>query len=132
MHWLPGWVERGRDEGCAELAQVLAGERWIIDGNYGSILPMKLERADTVIWLNYPTSLCLKRVITRWWHHRGRTRPDMTEGRPERLSRELFHYVLTFRKAWNARNAVALERFGGEVVRLATPAQTEAWLVRRS
>ena len=36
LFWLSGWVERDRDEGRAELAEVLAGERWINDGNYGS------------------------------------------------------------------------------------------------
>ncbi len=130
MHWLPGWVERGRDEGRAELARILAGDRWIIDGNYGSILPMRLERADTVIWLDYPTWLCLKRVLKRWWQHRGRTRPDMTEGCPERLNLEFLHYVLSFRRAWQARNAAALDGFTGTIVRLCDPSEADRWLAQ--
>jgi adenylate kinase family enzyme len=128
MHWLPGWVERDRAEGLAELRGVLAQQRWIIDGNYGSSLPERLSRADTVVWLDYPTWLCLTRVFKRRWHYRGRTRPDMTEGCPENLNLEFLLYVLNFRTAWQARNADAVSSFEGKVLRFATPAAAEAWL----
>ena len=127
MHWLPGWTERDRDEGRAELADILAQDRWIIDGNYGSILAMRLARADTVVWLDYPTHLCLWRVLKRWWHYRGTNRPDMTEGCPERLDPEFLLYVLTFRQAWQGRNAVLLEQFTGTVIRLRTPDAARCW-----
>ncbi len=128
MHWLPGWVERDRAEGLAELRGVLAQERWIIDGNYGSSLPERLTRVDTVIWLDYPTHLCLARVFKRWWQYRGRTRPDMTEGCPENLNLEFLFYVLNFRRAWQTRNAGAVGQFGGKVLRFSKPAAAETWL----
>jgi adenylate kinase family enzyme len=128
LFWLPGWVERDRDEGRAELAQVLAGDRWIIDGNYGSTMPMRIARADTVVWLDYSTGLCLARVFKRWWQYRGVARPDMTEGCPENLNLEFLLYVLNFRRAWQARNAVALHGFNGKVHRFTRPDQAEAWL----
>ena len=128
MFWLPGWIERDRDEGRAELARVLAQDRWIIDGNYGSTLPMRIARADTVVWLDYPTALCLGRALRRWWKYRGTSRPDMTEGCPERLDGEFLLYILNFRRAWRDRNATALAGFGGTIVRLGTPAETDVWL----
>ncbi len=128
LFWLPGWVERDRDEGRAELAGILARDRWIIDGNYGSTLPMRVARADTVIWLDYPTWLCLSRAVRRRWHYRGATRPDMTEGCPERFDLEFMLYIANFRAAWQHRNAAALSDFGGTVVRLRSPAETRAWL----
>ena len=131
MFWRPGWIERDRDEGRAELAGVLAQDRWIIDGNYGSSLPLRVERADRVIWLDYPTYLCLTRILKRWWHYRGRARPDMTEGCPERLDLEFLFYVLTFRAAWRERNAAALEQFKGTVVRLSNPRQAADWLAQQ-
>jgi adenylate kinase family enzyme len=130
MHWLPGWVERDRAEGLIELRGVLAQDRWIIDGNYGSSLPERLTRADTVIWLDYPTHLCLARVFKRWWQYRGQTRPDMTKGCPENLNLEFLHYVLVFRMSWQARNAGALAEFGGKVIRFQRPQQAEAWLAQ--
>lgn len=128
MFWLSGWTERDREEGRAILAGVLAEDRWIIDGNYGSTLPMRLERADTVVWLDYPTSLCLGRVFKRWWQYRGRARPDMTEGCPENLNLEFLHYVLVFRRNWRARNASALAGFAGTVLRFQQPSEAEGWL----
>jgi adenylate kinase family enzyme len=128
LFWLPGWVERDREEGGAELAGVLAGERWIIDGNYGSTLPMRLARADTVVWLDYSTWLCLGRVLKRWWQFRGRARPDMTEGCPENLNLEFLLYVLNFRRAWQHRNAAALQQFNGQVLRFANSHLAAEWL----
>lgn len=128
MFWLPGWVERDRDEGRAALAAVLAGERWIIDGNYGSTMPMRAARADTVIWLDYPTWRCLGRVLKRWWRYRGTARPDMTEGCPENLNLEFLLYVLQFRSAWQHRNAAALNGFTGKIHRFKSPQATRQWL----
>lgn len=128
MFWLPGWVERDRDEGRAELANVLAQDCWIIDGNYGSTLPLRIACADTVVWLDYPTALCLGRALRRWWMYRGTSRPDMTEGCPERLDGEFLLYILNFRRAWRDRNATALAGFDGTIMRLRTPAETAAWL----
>lgn len=128
MFWLPGWVERDRDEGRAILAGVLAQDRWIIDGNYGSNLPMRIARADTIVWLDYPTWLCVARLFKRWWRYRGIARPDMTEGCPERFDFEFLLYVLVFRRNWRARNAAALKGFEGRAIRHANPAQTQAWL----
>lgn len=132
LFWLPGWVERDRDEGRAELAKVLAGERWIIDGNYGSTMPMRVARADTVVWLDYPTWLCLGRVFKRWWQYRGTARPDMTEDCPENLNLEFLLYVVNFRGAWQHRNAEALSSFTGQVLRFRHPRETDAWLATLS
>ena len=128
IHWQPGWIERDRAEAMQALDAVLAQDRWIIDGNYGSSLPRRIVRADGVVWLDYPTALCLRRVLGRWWQYRGQARPDMTEGCPERLDLEFLLYVLQFRRAWGRRNAQALARFNGELHRFHRPDQTESWL----
>jgi adenylate kinase family enzyme len=128
LHWLSGWIERDRDEARGMVEQVLAQDRWIIDGNYGSTLPLRIKRTDTVVWLDYPTWLCLARVFKRWWQYRGRARPDMTEGCPENLNAEFLLYVLSFRAAWHARNAAALADFSGRVIRISNPEQADRWL----
>lgn len=128
IHWLPDWIERDRAEAMTEVEQVLDQARWIIDGNYGSSLPIRIKRADTVVWLDYPTHVCLGRALKRWWHYRGRSRPDMTDGCPERLDLEFLLYVLMFRSNWQQRNRAALSGFNGKVIKLATPAETSHWI----
>ncbi|HEX4846761.1 MAG TPA: AAA family ATPase [Novosphingobium sp.] len=130
MHWLPGWIERDRAEALERVKAVLVEERWIIDGNYGSTLPVRIPRADTVVWLDYPTHLCLWRVLKRWWQYRGTARPDMTEGCPENLNAEFLLYVLMFRHNWSARNGAAMAAFSGTLLRFTHPRQTQAWLDR--
>ena len=97
LFWREGWVEAPREEFDALLTAELAREKWIIDGNYSRTLNMRLERADTVIFLDYPSPVCLFRVLKRVVGSYGRTRPDMGEGCPERLDIEFLSYVWSFR-----------------------------------
>ncbi len=55
------------------LEQVLEEDRWIIDGNYGSTIERRLAACDTVIFLDYPTEVCLDGIRSR----RGKPRQDM-------------------------------------------------------
>lgn len=66
------------------------------DGNYSRTLPLRSEKADTLVYLDLPRSLCLWRVIWRRATNHGRTRPDMTEGCPERLDLLFLKWIWTF------------------------------------
>src|SRR5204863_7601605 len=44
---------------------VLAGNAWIADGNYHETLDLRLERADTVVFLDLPWWLCAGRAFLR-------------------------------------------------------------------
>lgn len=65
LYWDTGWVRVERELWLTRLAEALAGEQWIIDGNYNSTLVQRLTQADTVIILTPPRELCLARVIWR-------------------------------------------------------------------
>ena len=128
LHWRPGWVEGSKDELRQDLAPIIAQDRWLIDGNYGSTMDMRLTRADTVIYLDYPIPLCFWRAFTRVWQFRGQTRPDMTEGCPERFDLEFFHYIAMWN--WNARPRTErlLDGHQDKVHRFKNPAELECWL----
>ncbi len=49
----------------ARLEEILNTDRWIIDGNYKRTLEMRLQKCDAVIFLDYPTKLCLESVEKR-------------------------------------------------------------------
>ena len=55
------------------LSNVIKTEKWIIDGNYGSTMKIRLDACDTVFFLDYPTDVCVKGVLSR----RGKPREDM-------------------------------------------------------
>ena len=67
IFWLPNWVERDSDEMLEIVEERIAEspDGWIIDGNYSKIRPHILPLADTVIWLNLPTSSVTIRIVKR-------------------------------------------------------------------
>jgi adenylate kinase family enzyme len=96
-HFLrPGWVALEKDEWTAKVATLLEGERWVMDGNYGSSLALRLGACDTAIYLDRVRLTCFWRLCKRWFKYRGRTRPDLTEGCPERMDWEFYRWVWRF------------------------------------
>ncbi len=55
------------------LADTIKEDKWIIDGNYGSTIELRLQACDTVILLDYPPEVCLEGIRER----RGKPRTDM-------------------------------------------------------
>jgi adenylate kinase family enzyme len=93
LFWQPGWVEPSKDAWQQVVQSVVAGERWIIDGNYGGTMDMRLNAADTIIFLDMPRSLCLWRIIKRRAQYHGTTRPDVAVDCPEKLDWTFIKYV---------------------------------------
>lgn len=127
-YWRPGWVEPEAEAWAAEAATLAAAPRWVMDGNYGGTLPLRLQRADTVVWLDLPAWLCVARILSRWLRHRGRVRPDMREGCPERMSLEFLSYTARF--SWNGRRRIesALDGWTGRLIRLKSPREVRRFL----
>ncbi|AWN46287.1 AAA family ATPase [Methylobacterium terrae] len=125
--WLPGWVVRPRDETRALIAAAVAEERWIMDGSFPSSLDLRLPRTDLVVWLRPPRLTCLAGVIRRGIAHRGRTRPDMAPGCPERLpDREFLSYIWNFERDTTPAIARGLEAHGPRVPTLVIRSRSEA------
>lgn len=96
LYWSAGWVPTPRETWLERQRAALEQESWIIDGNYGSTLDLRLEAADTVIFLDMPRRRCLWRVFKRRLAYANRTRPDMSEGNPERLMGEFLRYIWSY------------------------------------
>jgi adenylate kinase family enzyme len=63
--WQPGWTEPSDDEWRDKQLGLLAGDEWIADGNYHATLELRLERADTVVFLDTPWWVCCRRAFVR-------------------------------------------------------------------
>ncbi len=128
LNWRPGWVESSKDEILERLAGIISTDRWLIDGTYGGTLGVRLERADTVINLDYPIRLCIARLLRRIWTYQGRTRPDMTEGCPERFDLPFLIYLLRWNSGPRIRTEARLKGHEHKTVRLRSPAKLQRWL----
>jgi adenylate kinase family enzyme len=127
LGWQAGWVETEKAELNARLAETVAQEAWLIEGNYGSTLAPRLERADTVIYLDFPIRLCLWRLIRRVTSLRGQSRPDMPEGCPERIDLAFFWYVLNWNSGPRPRTETAIAPYADKVIRLSSPRALAEW-----
>jgi adenylate kinase family enzyme len=96
--WRPGWVKTPRGEWRGKVIELVAGENWIMDGNYDSSLDLRLPRADTVIWFDYPRRRCLWRVVKRIVITYGQVRPDMGAGCPEQIDPAFLRWIWNFNR----------------------------------
>ena len=46
-YWLPGWVVTPKEEWAGKVDALLQGDRWIMDGNFGSTLKQRLVTAQS-------------------------------------------------------------------------------------
>lgn len=128
LAWEPGWVEASREALDAAIRAAIARPRWVIDGNYGRTLPLRLTRADTVIDLKLPTGLCLWSILRRALRHRGGTRFDMAPGCPERLDWEFLVYTARFGGSGRRNIERSLAGFAGERITLHSRREVGAFL----
>lgn len=110
--WRPGWVQTPRPDWRTKVAELAAGDRWIMDGNYDSSLDLRLPRADTVMWFDYPTLRCMQRALRRVASTYGKVRADMGPGCPERFDLEFLRYIWTFNRKQRPRVVAALAKYG--------------------
>ncbi len=105
MYWKPGWVQREAGETTVLIRAAMAQDAWVFDGNHHATFPERIARADTVVFLDFPTVLRVWRVIWRTFRTLGRTRPDMGTGCPERFDREfIIKWVAGYRRRSYARD----------------------------
>lgn len=73
LYWNPDRTTVEKSVFRARLAEILTQDAWIIDGNYGSTMEMRMQAADTIFFLDLPTEVCLSGIRAR----RGKPRSDM-------------------------------------------------------
>jgi len=65
LHWEPNWTEVPIHIERKRIVQALSGNRWVIDGNCSRRHDIIWSRSDTVVWLDYPLSVVLGRLLWR-------------------------------------------------------------------
>ncbi|MBR2459831.1 MAG: AAA family ATPase [Clostridia bacterium] len=73
MYWNADRTTVERSVFLQRLTDATDGDEWIIDGNFNSTLELRMQRCDTVIFLDYPLEVCLDGIRSR----KGKPRTDM-------------------------------------------------------
>jgi adenylate kinase family enzyme len=135
LHHGPSWTEASADELQARVRAFMdaAPDGWVIDGNYDTKLgETVVDAADTIVWLDLPLWIKLRRVWRRTLH-RIRDDVELWGGnretwRDQFLSRQsifiwTIHAHVQHRRQWPAR-------FGQDtrLVRLRSVTAIHRWL----
>ena len=130
IFWNPGWVPTGKDEWREVVRQALEKDSWIIDGNFGGTLEMRIQACDTIIFLDMPRHVCIYRILKRWVMYSKDTRPDMAEGCEERFDFEFFMWVWNYPTRSKPEKELVLTRYADEkkIIRLRSNREIEQFL----
>ena len=131
----PGWTELPEEEFRARVRAVVADDGWVVDGNYAAVRPLVLERATTVVWLDYSRPRVMQQVIRRSVS-RGAFRRELWNGNREDL-RSWLKADHPIRWAWSQHGRKRAEYAARmrepeyahlDVWRFRTPREARAWL----
>ena len=98
-----------REEFDRRLLEILATDEWIIDGEYGRTVEMRLKECDTVFLFDLPTEVCLQGVTNRL----GKKRYEMPWIEKE-LDPEFETYIKDFANDSLPRLYELIEKYGTE------------------
>jgi adenylate kinase family enzyme len=123
----PDWTPLDVDEFRLVVADAVAGDGWVIDGNYSAVRPLVWARADTVVWLDLPKRTVMRQIVWRTLR-RVALRKELWNGNRERW-RNFFSWkpeesVISW--AWH-NHAKYQERYGTAA---ADPANAHLTFVR--
>ena len=65
LHWGPNWTERPTEVLREAVSERVAGDSWVVDGNYTKVQDIVWPRATDAVWLNYPFPLVFGRALWR-------------------------------------------------------------------
>lgn len=140
LHWEPNWVEAPLDVFRERLENALTGDSWVVDGNYSKVRDILWQRADTIVWLDYPLHVVMSRLFIRTCR-RSFLQEELWSGNKENWKTHLFTNDSIFLWAWTTyprhrRDYPELfnlpEHSHLHVIRLTGPRQGEQFLDRLS
>ena len=114
LYWKPNWVETPKDEWQEIVKEIIEGDEWILDGNFGSTMEMRIEACDTVIFLEMPRFVRVYRIFKRVAKYRNKTRPDMAKGCNEKFDFKFFGWIWNFEQITKPRIEKLLDKFQNE------------------
>jgi adenylate kinase family enzyme len=101
------WNPLPHHEFALRQERLVAGRRWLIEGNYASTLAIRLAAAETVIFLDLPALVCLWGIVQRRLRYRGGQ--HAADGVFDRITWGFLRYVVSYRKAMRPK-VIALAR----------------------
>jgi adenylate kinase family enzyme len=108
----PRWSPPDEQMFKARVAEAIADDRWITDGNFvAATAALRFPRADTIIWLDQPLWLRFVRAIARCIAVRRQERLDLAPGCYDRLDWALLTDIWNFDRIERPKIEAALRQW---------------------
>ncbi len=125
IHHQPDWEELPLPQFRETIDRRTAEPGWVVDGNYAKVADIVVSRADTVVWLDLPKPLVMRRLAWRTLT-RGLLREELWNGNRERLAnfirvdpeKSVLRWAWTRWDEHQERYERLQRQFGGTFVRL--------------
>lgn len=109
------------------LKNAMEQDEWIIDGNYGSTIELRLAACDTVFFLDYPVEVCLQGIRQR----RGKPRSDMPWFETEEEDAEFIRFIKSYNSESRPQVMELLEKYAHKNIHIfRSRAEKDAFLSR--
>jgi adenylate kinase family enzyme len=122
------WNAPPMEKFAAAQRDLVAEPRWVIDGNYNSTLPIRLEACDTVVLMDISTPAALWGVFSRQIRHGVGHKGN---GVHNRITWNVIKYVATYRRKMRPRVTAKVSEHAADhadVVLLTSRRRTRHWL----
>ena len=137
LHFAENWVEVPDEVFAERTAAATEGDSWVLDGNYSAVMrDLAWERAESVVWLDFPFLVCGWRLLRRTVLRAVR-REELWQGNRETFRRSfasrdsiLLWFLRTFRRRRRQYEAALADPANAHLsfVRLRSPREAERWL----
>jgi len=135
LHWEADWTEAADELFRERVMKALAGDSWVVDGNYALTRDLVWGRAEAIVWLDPALPVILRQYLGRTWR-RIRSGEELWAGTGNRersshlLRRDglLWWILSTYRGRRRRYAALLAERPELTVIRLRSMAAADRWL----
>ena len=140
LHWEPNWVEAPDEVFRERVETAISSQVWVVAGNYHVVRDVIWQRAEAIIWLDYPFHIVFWRLLTR-------TIRRCSQGKNYGMAivenfwthlklwseESLFHWL--FKTYWRRKREYPLlfalpENAHLKIIHFKHPKETERWLIR--
>ena len=108
------------------LKKAMSNSGWIIDGNYGSTMEMRIKECDTVFFLDYPTNVCIEGIESR----KGQPRSDMPWIENGNTDKDLIEFINKYNSESRPKVINLLEKYSAKnIIIFKTRTEAEEYLL---
>jgi len=112
-----------------KVSELIAPKEWIIDGNYSSTFPLRFEKADLIIFLDYPRRISFRRTLIRTAKSPWVKRSDMPEDWKDTFNLEFLSFVWNYNSRYRRKVTDQLDKDSSKkVVILQHPREAQRFL----